>query len=215
MARPIRSLTLAAVAAVLTACGGSGGGPGPGAQQQQLVLAPDALFQGTVTRNGTVLPGTSMTVGDAAISVVQDEEHRAFLSFNTTAGLLPDGATIVSATLFFSQTAITGDPYTNLGNILVDDIDMGPDLDAPDFDAGPFYIADALASNDGDLRRKQVDVTAAVAGHLANGIRSFSFRFRFETPTNDDGADDLATLEDPGNLPPGAGPASLVIVYTE
>ena len=215
MSRSPHVLVPSLLALLVSACGGSSGG-NTSSTPQQLDLSPVASFTRTITQSGSVLAAAGITVGDAAVSAVSDEEHRGFMRFTATPQQLPSGVTIVAATLRFSQTDVTGDPYNNLGDLLIDNlVDLGGDIDPADFDAGPNFFADRVASTTGTLEEKQVDVSDAVSGQLANGLRDFDFRFRFEAPTNDDGADDLATLADPGNLPVGATAATLVIVFTE
>ena len=133
--------------------------------------------------------------------------YRQFFSFGLAD--IPDGATIISASLELFQTNYHGSPLTDLGNVVVDHLDYGTTLDGAD------YNMPALASNIGTLsdstteEYKILDVTTYVQMDYAAARDYSQYRVRFSLQDNDDdGARDSVSFTDAedsccstGNLP--------------
>ena len=133
--------------------------------------------------------------------------YRQFFSFGLAD--IPDGATIVSASLELFQTNDYGSPFTDLGNVVVDHLDYGATLDGDDYDML------ALTANIGTLSvnttegYKILDVTTYVQTDSAAARDYSQYRLRFSVRDNDnDGARDSVSFTDAedsccstGNLP--------------
>ena len=121
--------------------------------------------------------------------------YRQFFSFGLAD--IPDGATIVSASLELFQTNYYGSPLTDLGNVVVDHLDYGATLDGGDYDML------ALTSNIGTLsdntteEYKILDVTTYVQTDFAAARDYSQYRVRFSVQDNDnDGARDSVSFTD-------------------
>jgi hypothetical protein len=133
--------------------------------------------------------------------------YRQFFSFSLAD--IPDGATIISASLELFQANDYGNPFTDLGNVVVDHLDYGTTLDGAD------YNMPALTSNIGTLsdntteEYKILDVTTYVQTDHAAARDYSQYRVRFSLQDNDDdGARDSVSFTDAedsccstGNLP--------------
>jgi len=172
-----------------------------------LRLPSQANLVGFVVNGIDVFNNTDPTAGDNAVGNSPD---RGFYSFEIQS--IPAGATIVSATLRAYQTSVIGDPYTTLGNVIVDHLDYGAALNASAFDAA------ALASNIGTLSStptleyKALDVTASVVADRAAARARSQFRLRFSPLELGPGFANRLAVFDVGTGA-GANPPQLVVVY--
>lgn len=179
-ARALGALSLLSLLA--GGCGGGGGG-GSGALLVDLPAAVDGVVDGT----GFVETTGAMNLGDSSVNV----GIHGYLRFDLSA--VPAGATILSATLITRQTAsgFFGTPYTDLGNLLVDHMDIGAALGSEDFVGTTFTFALAVLSTDPVLETKTADVTAAVTADLAAARTTSDYRLRFAADTNSDAGPDF------------------------
>ena len=111
------------------------------------------------------------------------------------AGAVPSGSEIELATLTVYQYATRGNPFRDLGNLLVDLVDVGSTIEASD------YNATALISNVGTLSRgptegsRVLDVTEAVRyAHERGLLWNFQLRTRFENTTDQDDVEDSVRM---------------------
>jgi len=114
-------------------------------------------------------------------------------------------------TLRVYQVATAGDPYANLGDLVVLSADIGDTLDASDWDAGTYGTARTLSTTVA-LGWKTVDVTDAVVADLASARPRSQFRIQFiSNPLN--GSDDWTHLEDGDNSHDTGNLPQLVVTY--
>lgn len=196
------------VALVVWGCGGGG----------SAVPSPSIHLPGVVSQDGFV---TNDGIADNVASgpVVGDFEslfpgrlYRQFFSFNRN--VLPAGATVVSATLYVYQAAVLGNPYDDLGDVVVDYLDYGS-LDAGDYDLTPIESGIGTISDNPLLEWKTLDVTTQTQDAIGAG-RNPQFRFRFNrTIFVMDGLTDLAGFEDAEDSHDGLGNTPFLrVVYT-
>jgi hypothetical protein len=204
--------TLALIGAgVLLGCelstddGGTGGGPNDTTVNLSSAAALDG-FAGGNGSFGTSGGGIALT-GD--VSGVAGSGFRQFFSFDISQ--IPAGSTIVQATLRLYQVNVTGTPYTELGNVVIDHLDYGASLDGTDYAAPALTSNAGTLSNNATLEYKQVGVAAAVQADLAAARTRSQFRTRFSTADfSNDGTSDYVQFADedsPTNRP------VLVVVY--
>lgn len=204
MRRLLAPLLTLSLLSPLAACGGSGG----------IVLgaANDTVYA-TAARSGYVIhdgigvvnvlsgPATALTVGDNHTG----NRARAFVSFDLS--FLPIGAEVLSAELITSQTNVVGDPYTHLGNLMVDHVNLGASLDGADYAIGNnFALNIAVLSTTPTLELKSADVTNEVRDDLDLGRTESEFRLRFVVPTANPGQADFIQMEGAAELTPVAPP---------
>ena len=197
---PGRAWALSAALFLLAACGG-----GDGAEATTPPIAPTAVvvpsvvsYELAATRDG---PDGAITapvdyaqfnyVGDFAGDLIV----RSFFRFDTS--FIPDGATIVSATLWMHQSEVLGTPYgaDGLGELLVDHVRLGTAVDAGDFgDAGVMHLGFGALVTDPVPGWKSLDVTNQVQADVDASRPSTDFRLRFTLMTDLDDQADLVGL---------------------
>lgn len=207
-----RIFFLAALA--LPGCGGSGGSGGGGVPVPVTVVIPSTLARdGDIRSEGTVnTAGAGLFVGDID-GIIPGASSRAVVGFDLTAAGIPAGATIQTATLSLEQNVGTGSPYTDLGNVLVDHVDLGLAVDATDYAANTLLAGFGTLSTDATLGVKTLDVGARVQADLTAGRTSSDFRLRFATDTDGDGNTDVAYFVDTENAFALGQPPLLKVVY--
>lgn len=167
---------------LLASCGGGGGGGGG----TQTVAVPSlASLDGYLREDGgggwywepgylSPLTGEVYGGGDYV-------EHRQFYTFEHPA--LPAGASIVRATLRLYQSAVVGDPFGTLGDVIVDQVHFDESTSSSDFDGNTFNREIGVVSTDAALGYRDTIVTSAVRiDHEAGRPRS-QFRLRVDMPT--------------------------------
>lgn len=204
MVPPLRARPLSLAVLLLAGCGGSGGGPA----SIELQLAGTAAREGQVLSSGGVLAGNAIIVGDGAINQVL----RGFISFDLSP--LPAGATLVSASLQISQFLVIGTPYSDLGAMVADHVDLGAGLNSADFGAVPILSAVATLFTTPALGTSTVDVTESVRDDLANARTRTEFRLRFAVATNGDAGQDTSQVGGTAvNDEPTQPPLRLILRY--
>jgi hypothetical protein len=139
--------------------------------------------------------GTPIAGDLDAVPIATGNGYRVFYSFDLTA--LPPGGTIGSATLRLYQESVQGNPYGELGNVVVDHLDYGAALDSADFDAPALTSNIGTLSSNANLEYKSLVVTSRVLADIAAGRPRSQFRIRFSgNDGNNDGSNDNATFTD-------------------
>jgi hypothetical protein len=192
------------------ACGpgttGVGGGGG-GTASDTLQIVED--LTGVVNTLGSAPVGGTVFAGD------QDEstpglQTRGVLSFDLTT--IPVGKTIRTAYLKVIQSAVEGAPLTDLGNLVLDHVDLGGVIDAADFSLPALSSGFAVLSDDPVNGRRLVNVFQRVKADLAAGRTVSQFRVRFSVKDGDnDGFQDLVKLNDVTDDPPPI----IILTYNE
>lgn len=154
---------------------------------------------GYVYSTGTVEQGASINAGDYE-TVRPDASLRGFVGFDISS---IQGRTIVSATLRVYET-VTGDAdevYLKLGNLVVDHVNFGSNLDSSDHSGGTLTSNIGTISTSGTSEWKTLDVTTYVQADVdaAPTRTSSQYRLRFTTDINDDGINDVIRIEDADN----------------
>lgn len=204
-----------ATALLLGACGGGSPDPDPEPSGMQDMQTLTADMNGNISKTaadeytGRDGPGL-LWLGDTRDNTV----YRGFLRFSLAS--IPAGARIESATLTTSYISPLGTPYFDLGDLLIEAIDMGGGLDQTDFDALASWMGVVPSNpNDGD---KDVDVTEAIQMSLPAGTADFRIRFRLSTDGSGD--TDVAFMNDSSDVGSNTGrdlsvPTLLVVYRTQ
>lgn len=154
-----------------------------------VVLSSEPGLDGYVNGATAYSTGSSFFAGDAS----NGDTYRAFVSFVLPASALR----ITSATLGIYQSAVGGEPYTSLGDLLVDGVYYGSALTASAYSSPANTATPFVLSTSPSVGLKQVLVTSAVADDLAKsstrGGRS-QFRLRFESDLSDNSQSDYVML---------------------
>ncbi len=193
---------------------GCGSDPtGPSTATITLTLPSDPTLDGFVTNDGNaVAHAGGPAVGDID-SIKLGLAGRQFFSFEITN--VPAGAEIVSATLQLYQASVGGHPFSSLGSLVVDRVDLGAGLDSGDY-AGPALQAwIGTMPPEETLGYKSLDVTAAVQAERAAGRPRFQVRLRFSDRDSDlDGEADLVSYADAEqSCCANEQPSQLVVVF--
>lgn len=123
-----------------------------------------------------------------------DDERRGFLRFDLSA--LPAGAEIVEARVHIGQENVVGAPFTTMGAVIVDHVNMGAGFSIADFGAVPLTFGIGVLSSSSTLGARVVDVTDAVEADIAAGRTRSDFRLRFGVGTDADGVQDYVDFND-------------------
>lgn len=204
-----KHVALVSVGILLGSCGGSGGGP---PSPTPVVATLFSSQEGSVEAVGNNFVG-GLVCGDNNANPSGGGPYRAFLTFSLS---LPSGAAVTSAVLHLRQANVAGNPYTDLGTVLVEHVDYG--ASAPfktNFAQAALDATGGTLSANSTLEDKALDVTASVQADLAAARTRSQFRLRF-TPLdgNADGQDDLATFENATNDQGTTEVPRLVVTYT-
>jgi hypothetical protein len=115
--------------------------------------------------------------GNLIVGAQSDDEFRGLCGFSLA---VLNGKSLVSATLDVKQRGVSGSPYDELGNVVVDHAEYDP------FSVGDHIAVTSLQSNigtlstDPELEHKTLDVLTAVEDDLLNGRRTSQFALRFD-----------------------------------
>ncbi|MBK7895145.1 MAG: protein kinase [Anaerolineaceae bacterium] len=154
----------------------------PAAAASTLAVSLDAAQSGWIGSDGSVnnaLPQAGDLANGTAV--------RGILSFSLAT--IPEGAVIETAVVRFgSDAAVTSDPFTNLGCLQIDFVEITLPLSSAAYDAPSFLIA-CEASPPGSI-----DVTFDVEDALAFAEPQLNLRLAFETDSNGDAVADLYTI---------------------
>jgi pSer/pThr/pTyr-binding forkhead associated (FHA) protein len=138
---------------------------------------------------------------------------RGFMSFDLSS--IPAGATVESAELRFYQKEIQGDPYTKLGNLLLEHVDYGASLD------DSAYNTPAIESAVLDQQRTPgawyilSDLTLAswIQSNVEAGRSRFQVRLQFRQETDGDSSEDWVAIQAGGGVLGSRNSPQLTITY--
>jgi hypothetical protein len=129
----------------------------------------------------------NMCVGDVRVGR-QSEQYKGFISFELESSLPPE-ARDVSAELRFALTGTSGNPFANLGSLLIEHVrfdEIG--LDA--FDAQPLDALGTMAAVDDDGSELSAEVSSALLADMETSQALSQYRLAFEDATDADIASD-------------------------
>lgn len=181
--------TSAAVSVTVTTSGGTGGTTitfNPVATEDGYVLESSETSNLGGSTNSSDTTSAALRAGDDST----DRQYKAILSFDTSA--IPDGATIVSATLKLRRGTVVGtNPFTTHGSLLVDvkggaGFNGSTTLQTTDFQApaDATQVATMSAANaNGDWSTGALNATGR---GLVNKTGKTQFRVYFSLDDNDD-----------------------------
>lgn len=185
----------------------------PTAPSQSVTLGSTASLDGWVTSAGFVNADRGGPIVGDFDTDTNGTGFREFYSFSLSA--LPASATIESATLRLYQASVAGQPYTVLGNVVVDSANIGAALDATDYSLAPFASNIGTLSTTATKEYKTLDVTTTVKNDRTAARTASQFRLRFSnTDSNSNNANDYVGFTDAEDSCCAVGqPPQLVIVY--
>ncbi|MDJ0522016.1 MAG: hypothetical protein QNJ90_08060 [Planctomycetota bacterium] len=208
--RPTALLIALVLSVLLAACGSAD----TTARQQVprlLVIESDGARDGFIRSDGFVrVVGSGPGVGDLD-DARPGLSLRMFYSFPLFE--IPPDAVISSITLRVYQVATVGQPYADLGDLLVDHVDPGNALGPDD------YEENTLTQNVGTLARQftpriaSLSVDACVLRDLDEGRTRSWFRLRFSRDTNLDDRDDVLIVNDGENSLRAGNVPVLEVIY--
>jgi hypothetical protein len=199
VASPLLLLGLVAV----PACGGAAGllvplideiDFGGDDDDDSVVIESDPALDGWVESDGSADAFSEPFTGDRD-DVQPGVGHRQLYSFDLAE--IPVGRTILSAELRIFQAVVVGNPYGELGDVVVDHVEYGPSLDGGDYAGGTLTPEVGTLSSDPTFGVKTLDVTAEVIADRAAARTRSEFRLRFgDFDSSDDGSADYAQFVD-------------------
>ncbi len=202
---------LMAAMCVLASCGGGDGDTG-----QDNIVEPTLM---TVTIDEPTGPVDNSTLGNWDNTLLGVGEFgpanqllnnwRGIMSFDISE--IPAGATIVSAELTAFQFQVNGDPYFNLGAMMVDHIAMGPVMQGDAYSDFTISLDVGTLSINGTVGVKTLDITGVVQSDVDAARGMTQLRLRFVVPNNDDASIDNAFIAGPESQ----DAATIKITYTE
>lgn len=194
-----RSATVALLALLLASCGGGGGGDPPPVVWDELEMDvySVAARDGFVRSDGIA----HAAAGSAAAGDVDDAGNGTCMvmlySFDTST--LPDEAVIDLASLNVFKAGVVGTPFADLGDLLVDHVEIGAELDPTDYDQHTLEAAIGTLASPFPQDFMAVDVTDQVRADRVAGRRYSEFRVRFAVASDADGESDHVLLNDAEN----------------
>jgi hypothetical protein len=122
---------------------------------------------------------------------------RGFVRFPLAS--IPAGATILSAKLRLYQSAVFGNPYGVLGDMLVDHVNIGAALDVTDLNAVALQSDIGTISTSPAIGFIDLDVKDQIEADLAAARTNSDFRLRHVLTTNGDFVADYVRINDAEN----------------
>jgi hypothetical protein len=214
---PAFCLSLAAF--TLAGCGGGG-------QQQTLyqTIEIPAQVDGMVDAGEATLGTSVIQVGKYLVGGEPVGLQRGIFRFNLS---VLAGKNIASATLRLTQLSVTGQPYVNLGAMLVEWIDCGSTIDSQDFDS-PAQAGDTrmqAENGPGNLQdvgtafgpTGRADLTSLVVTNLELqrqlGGAFFDVRVRLQGDEGTNGGEDSVGIQASEAGPGASAPVLIVVAY--
>lgn len=183
-------------------------------EPESVTVQSDPALDGFLANNGNGSTTEDIYVGNGDL-VEPDGElvARGFMSFDLSS--IPEGAAIESVELRFYQGAIEGEPYSKLGNLLLEQVVYGDQLDASAFSAPALNSAALAKQTSPNSWYVLADAAIAewVADDLASGRSKFQLRLRFAPETDGDGEEDWITIEPGGGVLGSSKSPQLTVTY--
>jgi hypothetical protein len=181
--------------------------PTPSIILKSKILLSDAELDGFRSSNGSGVTGKEIRAG-RNINLVT----RGFVSFDLEG--LPNSSKIDAATLRLYQTKTEGEPYRFGGNLKIDHLTYGDDLDKGDYAAPALLSSFTTLTNNNSVDWKSADVTDQIKDDLANARSQSQFRIHFDKEVKGGEADgDFAYFESADNSEGTGNIPQLVVKY--
>jgi hypothetical protein len=197
------------LASLLTACGGGGGGP---PLPVTVVVTSLPLRDGYVSYLGTAETGSAPIVGDIE-AIVPGDHVRAVVGFDLGGSGVPSTATIQSAVLSMRQIGTWSNPFTDLGHMLLDHVELGSSIDLTDFDAHTLHSGFGVFATAIVPAMNSLEVGVLVQADLAAGRTFSDFRLRFPTDLDRDDVNDYTAFVDSEDVTGTGAAPTLTITY--
>ncbi len=185
----------------------------PAGPSTSVTLTSEAAIDGWVQSDGVAVSASGgPSVGDFDASN-PGVGYREFYSFDLST--VPAGSTIDSAALQIYQALVVGQPYTVLGNVIVDHVNIGSSLDASDYAAAPIASNIGTISTNTTVEYKTLEVRTSLVANLAAGRTKSQYRIRFSNrDSNNDGKNDYVAFTDAEDSCCAVNkPPQLVVMY--
>jgi rhamnogalacturonan endolyase len=183
------------------------------------VAAEDGYIRGASGNlTGSTINSNSLAIQIGDYRGTPGRQYKGIFSFDTS--LIPDGATVASATLKMKRQGLSNtNPFTIFGTCYVDikggtGFNGNPALEAGDFQASADATQVATmsnAANNGDWSTGSLNATGA---RLISTIGTTQFRVYFSTLTNNDTVDDYISWYSGDNTSASANRPVLEVTYT-
>jgi hypothetical protein len=187
---------------------------GAPAEPETATVQSDPALDGFQANNGDGSTTEEIYVGNGDL-VEPDGElvARGFMSFDLSD--LPQGAVIEGVELRFYQGTIEGDPYGKLGNLLLEQVVYGDQLDASAFSTPALNSAALAKQTSPNSWYVLADAVIAewVASDLAAGRSHTQLRLRFAPETDGDGEEDWIAVEPGGGVLGSSKSPQLTVTY--
>jgi hypothetical protein len=183
-------------------------------QPQTVILRSEGAIDGYRLNDGSGSTVQDILVGNGAlVDPVGELVARGFMSFDLSG--IPVGATIQSVELRFYQKEVRGDPYGKLGNLVLDHVYCGANLDASAYDT-PVLDSAVLAkqtSPNAWYLLSDPTFTVWVQSDLAAVRPRHQLRLQFSQETDGDGQEDWITIEPGGDVLGSPNSPQLIVTY--
>lgn len=138
---------------------------------------------------------------------------RGFMSFDLSS--IPAGATVESAELRFYQKEIQGDPYTKLGNLLLEHVDYGASLDDSAYNTPAVESAmlDQQTTPGAWYILSDPTLASWIQSNIEVGRSRFQLRLQFRQETDGDNLEDWIAIQAGGGVLGSRNSPQLTITY--
>jgi hypothetical protein len=184
-------------------------------QPETVTLKSVGTLDGYWLNEGSGSTDEDILVGNGdEVDPVGELVARGFMSFDLSG--IPAQSTIDSVELRFYQKEIQGDPYTKLGNLVLEQVDYGASL------GDSAYNTPALASALLDMQTapgawyvlSDPTILSWVESTLEAGQPRFQLRLQFRQETDGDRLEDWVGIEPGGGILGSRNAPQLTITYT-
>ncbi len=148
-------------------------------------------MDGTVFSYGGTLSASFIQVGD----LDKTGQARGFLSFPISG--MGDAPAVFFAGMRVHQSGVIGNPYADLGSVVVDHVDYGPGISPDDYNATALeWGTGMLSPASADLQWKYVYLNSSLQRDLDEGRSYSQYRLRFSPrETDEDGSTETVEFE--------------------
>lgn len=178
-------------------------------------LISEPALDGYRSNDGRGSHKQDIFAGNSEIKAGEEVVWRGFISFDLSS--IPADATIDNVELRFFQVRVGGIPYTTMGNLVLEHVYYGDQLDERAFDTPVMHSA-VLAQQ--TANRAWYILNSPLFGEwletdLRAGRSHFQLRLRWQVETDGDGKEDYASIESSDNFHGTGNLPTLIVNYTQ